>query len=504
MAKHGSVWLATAGHPQFPALDGDVDVDVAVVGGGIVGLTTALLAARDGAQVAVVEASRIGSGTTGHTTGKLTSQHSLIYRRLIDRHGEQRARAYADANQAAIATVASIAEEIAADCRLERAPAYAYTRSEEHRGELEAEYAAAVRLGLPAHLTAETDLPFPVELALRFDDQAHFHPSRYTAALARHLAGRGVRIFEGTRAVDVDERVEHAVVRTATGDVRAAVVVVATLLPFLDAGGFFAKASPSRAYGIAARLGADPPAGIHIDVAQPTRSTRPWRDGDRPGLVVVGENHPTGHGEVTAGAWGELERWAREHFDVESLEYRWSAQDYSTVDDVPYVGRSPRMSKVYVATGFKKWGLTNGTAAARILVDGIAGRANPWAEAFDATRIGDAETVGKLVEENLHVGKRFVKDRIARLRAAATDHLAPGDGGMVEVDGVAVGAYRDAAGAVHAVSLTCTHLACTVHWNAAERSWDCPCHGSRFDVDGSILEGPAVRPLERVDVDLEA
>ena len=501
MSEHESVWLATSDHPSFPPLHEDLAVDAAVVGAGITGLTAALLLQRDGASVAVIEAGRIGAGTTGHTTGKITSQHSLTYARLIDTHGERKARLYAEANQQAIDLVSELVEVTSADCHFERAPAYLYAEKPEERRTIEAEHAAAARLGLPAALTNDMDLPVPFEVALRFDDQAHFHAGRYTAALARALVAGGARLFEETRAVGVDERLDHAVVRTAGGEVRAGQVVLATLLPFVDLGGFFAKARPTRAYGIAARLRAGGPSGMHINVGSPTRSTRPWIEGRRHGVIVVGEDHPTGHGEVGPGRWGELERWTRRHFDVDAFAYRWSAQDYTTADDVPYVGRSPRMTKTFVATGFKKWGLTNGTAAARILADLIAGRENPWLEVFDSTRIGDAQTVKKLIEENVHVGKRFVEDRIARLRADSVEHLQPGEGGMVGADGDTVGAYRDPDGTVHAVSITCTHMGCTLRWNSAETSWDCPCHGSRFDISGAVVDGPAVRPLEQVDID---
>jgi glycine/D-amino acid oxidase-like deaminating enzyme/nitrite reductase/ring-hydroxylating ferredoxin subunit len=504
MSVHRSVWIATADRPAFPTLDGGIDVDVAVVGGGITGLTTAFLLQRDGARVAVIEAAHVGAGTTGNTTGKVTSQHGLTYASLRERHGESKARQYATANQQAIATVAALAEETSADCGFERAPAFVYTCSAEQRSAIEAEHGAAAALGLPATLTSDTDLPFPVEAAVRFDDQAHFHPGRYIAALATTFEARGGLVFERTRATDVDERADGAVVRTATGDVHAEHVVLATLLPFVDLGGFFAKAWPTREYAVAARLRAPAPSGMHINIESPTRSTRPWVDGDRRGIVVVGEGHPTGHDDATPARWGALERWTREHFDVEAFEYRWSAQDYTTADELPYVGRSPRMHRTYVATGFKKWGLTNGTAAAHVLADLVAGRDNPWVEVYDSTRIGDAQAVKKLVEENVHVGVTFVKDRIARLRADAVDDLPRGEGAIVDADGDTVGAYRDPDGFLHAVSVTCTHLGCTVHWNSAEMSWDCPCHGSRFDTDGAVLNGPAVRPLEQYEVDQPA
>lgn len=501
MSVRSSVWLAPAEPTGYPELEGELAVDVAVVGGGITGLTTAVALQRRGRVVAVVEADRVGTGTTGNTTGKVTSQHGVIYHRLIERHGLQRARLYAEANQAAVEMVDALAQETGADCEFERAPAYVYTRGPDGVGDIEREHAAAVRLGLPATLTDEVDLPFPVARALRFDDQAHIHPGRYVTALARAVVARGGQVFEHTRAVGVTERSTHAVVRTTAGTVRAEQVVLATLLPIVDLGGFFAKSRPTRAYGIAARLGGDAPRGMHIAIDPPTRSTRPWNDGGRPGLIVVGEGHRTGHDDASPARWGDLERWTRQHFAVESFDHRWSAQDFSTADGIPYVGRSPRSRRTFVATGFAKWGLTNGTAAAAMLADQIAGAENPWLEAFDATRIGGAEAVKQLVEQNVHVGTRFVTDRIGRLRAGSPADLAPGEGGVVRAGRRAVGAYRDPEGALHAVSITCSHMGCTLHWNAAETTWDCPCHGSRFSIAGDVLDGPAVRNLDRIEID---
>lgn len=503
MSDHHSVWLATATHPAFDSLTADLDVDVAVVGAGITGLTTALLLQRNGARVAVIEAGRVGAGTTGHTTGKVSSQHGLKYHQLIQDVGEDKARIYAEANQQAIGKIRALADEVGADCGFETAPSFLFTTAPDEVEDLEAEHAAAVRLGLPATLTTETDLPFRVQQALRFDDQAHFHAARYTAALARALDERGVQIVEQTRAMGIEESKDRVTVKTEHGDVRADHVVIATLLPFLDRGGFFAKARPKRAYGVAAVLRSGFLTGMHMTAGSPTRSTRPWTDGDRRGIIVVGEDHETGSDEATPARYGALEQWARSHFDVESFEYRWSAQDFIPADGMPHIGRSPRSTRTFVATGFQKWGLTNGTVAAQILADLLDGRDHPWLEAFDATRIGDPSTLTDLAKDNLKVAAHFVGDRIARLRSRSIDHLAPGEGGIVKADGHTVGAYRSPDGTVHAVSVDCTHLGCTVKWNSAERSWDCPCHGSRFDCDGAVLDGPAVRPLSQVEVEID-
>lgn len=500
MSEKSSVWLSTVDRPRWPALDADIEVDVAVVGGGITGLTTAWLLQREGARVAVVEANRIASGTSGGTTGKVTSQHGLKYAKLIERHGEGVARKYAAANQHAIDLIEKLAVETGADCRFERAPSFVYTREPARRGAIQAENTASVRLGLPATLTTAIDLPFSIELALRFDDQAHFHPGKYLMALARSIVDNGGALYEDTRVTSVEGRRSGVTLSTAAGTVSAGHAVIATLLPIVDAGGFFAKTSPSLAYGVAAHVRGEPLSGVHINAGTPTRSTRPWVDGDKTGIIFVGENHHTGSGDASPGRWGELERWAGEHFDIESFVYRWSSQDYSTVDDLPYVGRSPLTQRTLVATGFGKWGMTNGTAAAQILTDVVSGRENPWMEAFDAGRIGDLGTMAELVGQNLGVARRFVFDRLARLLAKPIEDLMPGEGRIAKVDGETVGAYRDPHGELHCVSITCTHLGCTLAWNEAETTWDCPCHGSRFGLDGAVLDGPATRPLRIVDV----
>jgi glycine/D-amino acid oxidase-like deaminating enzyme/nitrite reductase/ring-hydroxylating ferredoxin subunit len=427
-----------------------------------------------------------------------------VYRRLVDRHDEDRARAYASANQHAIDLVERFATESTIDVGFRRIDSVIYATNAEERSRVEAEHEVAVRLGLPAALTDGEELPFPVELGLRFTRQGQMHPGRYCQALADMVVRNGGSIFENSRAFGVEERSDGALVRAGDGEVRAQNVVIATLVPFVDRGGFFAKASPTRAYGVAARLGAAPPDAMYFSAGQPTRSFRPWDDVDGRGMVVVGGDHRTGADEATPARWGELERWTGEHFEVASFDYRWSAQDFETVDLVPYVGRSPRMSRTFVATGFRKWGLTNGTVAAELIADELAGRPNPWAEAFDARRIGGVETIVTLAKTNVEVGFHFVKDHLGRSSLPPVADLAPGEGGVVDVDGHAVGAYREPDGTVHGVSITCTHLGCRLTWNSAETTWDCPCHGSRFDRDGAVLDGPAVHPLKEVVVDLEA
>jgi Rieske Fe-S protein len=283
-------------------------------------------------------------------------------------------------------------------------------------------------------------------------------------------------------------------VTTARGTVTADFAVLATHLPFLDRGGFFARAHPYRSYALSMRLRGDVPEAMCISAEDPTRSLRP-APGAR--LIVGGEGHKSGRDPDTRQRYAALEAWARSRFDVEEIEQRWSAQDYLTVDGLPYVGRLRRNEeRVLVATGFRKWGMTNGTAAAQMLADAILGRDNAWQHAFDATRLAPRSSLVSFVRENIDVARRFLGDRFARPRVGTPSTLAAGQAGIIDYENRRTACYREQDGSIHAVSPTCTHLGCEVTFNTAERTWDCPCHGSRFDIDGHVLEAPAVQDLQ--------
>jgi len=504
---HRSAWFMDVDAPSYPVLDRPVMADVVVVGGGITGLTTALLAQRLGAKVVVVEADRIGHGSTGRSTGKVTSQHGLFAAQLQARHGESVARAYAETNQGAVDLVASLVDELDIDCALSRTDAYAYSIDPDRANDLRHEATVAQRLGLPAQFVATTPLPVEISGAVRFANQVQLNPAAYVVGLARAFVQAGGTIFEHSRVQRVMDA-RPARVETDHGWVEANSAVIATLLPIVDIGAFFTKAQAMRAYGIGLELAEEPPEGMHISVDSPVRSTRNWSAVPN-GLVVVGEDHATGHGSDLAGHYDALERWARAHFDVKEVHAQWSAQDYKPIDLLPYAGRCPRTQHIFVATGFAKWGLTNGTAAAVLLSHLVAGSQDQLDGAFtaridhpfDSTRFSDPLAWLKGAELTMHVAQRFFTDRLKRMQQPDISSLLPGQGGIVRSDGRTVAAYRDADGTLHAVSPTCTHLGCTVAFNDAEASWDCPCHGSRFAPDGSVLTGPAVTPLDNMAVE---
>jgi glycine/D-amino acid oxidase-like deaminating enzyme/nitrite reductase/ring-hydroxylating ferredoxin subunit len=492
--KHESVWVdTTPEQPALPQLDEHLRADVVVIGGGIAGITTALLLHEAGAHVVLLEAGRLARGVSGYTTAKVTSQHGLIYARLRARFGADAARAYGAANQAALEWIARRVRDDAIECDFRRRAAYAYG----DRSKVEEEAEAAVEAGLPASLADDVPLPYAVDAAVRFDDQAEFHARRYLLALAAQLP----TVFEHSHAVEVDDD-EQCVVKTPGGRVTADRVVVATHYPFLDRGLAFARVHPQRSYALVCRIAGAPPEGMFISGDSPTRSVRAVPLDGEELLLVGGEGHRTGSGGDTRERYRALERFAREHWDVESVEYRWSAQDNTTIDTVPYVGPlAPGNDRVLMATGFAKWGITGGTAAALILADRLLGRDNAWAGLFDPNRVKPRAAVARFVEENARVGLHFFGDRVRKRGERPIDDLERGEGDIVRLDGEKVAGFRDDDGTLVAVSPRCTHLGCQVNWNAAERSWDCPCHGSRFAPDGDVLQGPAVHRLERKPID---
>ena len=490
LEHHPSLWIATTDPGDFPALSGQDAADVVVVGAGITGLSTACLLAEQGATVVVVDAGSICAGATGYTTAKVTSLHGLTYAELADRFDADRARLYGEANEAAIGEIARLVAAHGIDCAFERRAHIVYTTDPSSRSSVEQEAEVAASLGLPASSTTQTDLPFEVEAAVRVDDQAQFHPRAYCLGLARAIQAAGGRIYAHTRARHVDGTT--GVVATDNGKVRGDAVVVATHLPIAEMGGYFARTEPWRSYAIAVTVDGDRPHDMYISTDAPTRSLR--TAGEL--LIVGGEGHKVGDAHDTTDHYRDLDRWAREHFAVTEVAHRWSAQDWSSADGVPYIGRmAGNGDRVYVATAFRKWGMTHGTVAAILIRDLIAGRENPWLDVYDATRIAPKQSIRGVISESAAVLKHFIGDRLGLGDEATIEELAPGEGAVVRIDGDPIAAYRDDDGEVHAVSATCTHLGCHVTFNPAELSWDCPCHGSRFSTDGAVLEGPAVDDL---------
>ncbi|MFI9804371.1 FAD-dependent oxidoreductase [Streptomyces sp. NPDC052301] len=498
-----SYWLETAPGPRHPALSDDLDVDVAVVGGGIAGLSTAHELTRAGLRVAVLEAARVASGVTGRTTAKLTAQHTLVYDRLRRTRGPEGARLYARSQSEAIEHAAALVAELGIDCEWEERDAYTYVRDGSRVDEVRAEAEAAREAGLSASFTTDTGLPFPVAGAVRVAGQAQFHPVKYLRALTEDLVARGGQVYEETRVVGLQEGGRPCRLTTEGGaTVTAGDVVIATHYPVFDRALLFARLSPRRELVVAGPLGDGPdPEGMYITPEENTRSVRtaPYGPDGQRLLVVTGEHFTPGTGDVQAG-FDRLAAWAEEHFPGVHLDHAWATQDNDSTDTVPLVGPfHPAARHTYVATGFGGWGLSGGIMAGLLLTALITGRDCAWRELYDPRRLKSVvREAPSLLKTQAEVARHFVGDRLKP--AADVADLAPGDGAVVRAGGDRLAVHRDTDGALHAVSARCTHLGCLVAFNRAERAWECPCHGSRFAVDGTVLQGPAVRPLEQRDI----
>lgn len=487
----------------FDRAAGPIRAKVLVVGGGIVGVTAAYLLAAGGVDVVLVEAGRIAGGTTGHTTAKLSSLQGLIYSQIDSFHGQSASRTYADLNESGLALIADLDQSLELDCDLARRPNFIYTEDSARLPDLEHEAELARAAGLQVSMEQDIDLPFPIAGALRLGNQAQFHPVKYVRRLAERAEALGARIHERTAAVGASFRSPYDVDLENGGRVTAEHVVVATHMPFLDRGGVFARATPYRSYALVITTSQAVPQGMYLSVDDPARTIREIPDaaGDR--LLVGGGSHKTGTGSPGL-KYEELLDFARDRFGAQAVTHRWSAQDPVPADHLPMIGAlvpgSPRLT---TATGFSKWGLAAGAAAARLLAEAIMGREGPpqW-DVFAPARL-KPRAIPSLMRENAQVATRLVGDRLkgrmSRADAETIAELQPGEGKLLGRGLGQVAAARDEGGAAHVLSARCTHLGCIVQWNSAESSWDCPCHASRFGIDGTVLEGPASRPLKRVD-----
>ncbi|MHB8781312.1 MAG: FAD-dependent oxidoreductase [Candidatus Geothermincolia bacterium] len=496
--KHYSYWIGSAPGRKFPDLPGAKRADAVVVGAGITGITTAALLAEEGMWVVVLEAGRIAQGVTGQTTAKVSVGHHLIYNQLAKKKGEEAAHIYAQANQAALEKMAELVLSRNLECDFTRTDAYLYTESERMTEEVAREAETAQRAGLAAEFTEKTPLPdgFGVRGALRYRDQAQFHPRRYLIELLASLLPERCEAYESTIALDVEDGRPCRVV-TNRGDVTADHVVIATHFPFHDPNLYFARLYPQRSYALAVHLNSRPLEGLYFQVDGTEGyglRNQPADDG-RLLYIISGADHKTGQENDTVGRFKRLLDHTRQRLDVESVEHYWSTQDLYSMDRVPYIGKvAPGYDNVYVATGFGGWGMTNSMVAATLISDMILGNENRAAELFNPyTWRGITREAAK---QNLNVAKEYAKGLIAGREKKDWRDMKPGEAGVLVVNGDRTAVYRDMAGEYHSVSPHCTHKGCPLNWNAAEESWDCPCHGARFNSDGLVLHGPALKPLE--------
>ena len=496
-------WIETASLPRFPKLDRDEQVDVVIVGGGITGLTAAYLLTLDGRRVALLERERCAQIDTAHTTAHLTMVTDQRLPALVKRFGRDHAQAAWDAGLAAIAQIESIVTDLDLACDFAWVPGYlhapiAQPAGDEVRQSLREEAVLSAELGFDASFVEE--LPFVGGPGVRFDRQARFHPRKYLAGLARAITGRGGMIFEHSAA---EEFSDGPLSITSNGHTLATgSVVLATHTPLmgnarlLSATLFQTKLSLYTSYAVSGRVerGRVPDA-LFWDTADPYHYLRiePHRDHDV--VIFGGEDHKTGQASDTSACFDRLERTLASMLGAVEITHRWSGQVIGTADGLPFIGDTAPHQ--FAGTGYSGNGMTFGTLAGMMAADRIMGRANPWSALFDPSR----KTIAGLwdyVKENKDYPYYLVRDRFAGLEGKSLRAVPRGSGKVLDLNGRAVAVYRDARGAVTKKSAVCTHMGCLVDWNEAERTWDCPCHGSRFKPDGAVIAGPAEAPLTEI------
>jgi Glycine/D-amino acid oxidases (deaminating) len=495
-----SYWTASADIPEFPRAEGDLSADVVIVGAGITGITAGYLLAQEGRSVILLEAGRVLHGTTGHTTAKITAQHGVIYDELISHFGEDKARLYYEANRNALQFIKQTVESEKIGCDFSVQDAILYAESEQTASQLEKERQAYAKLGIAGEIRGSIGLPVPIQSALAMTDQAQFHPLSYLTALITRAVQRGAQVYEKTTVVKVEEG-ENPVVVTEEGHrIQGRHVISASHFPFLDWKGFyFARMHAERSYVLGVKVGQPYPGGMYINVDKPKRSVRLALDGPEPLILIGGDGHKAGQSTCTINHYEALQAFAETHFDVKEIAYRWSTQDLVTLDKVPYVGRvTQETDNVLVATGYRKWGMTNGTAAAHMLKNLVLGIDDPYLAIYDPSRFHADPDIRTFVTNNLDVAKNLIAGKTEMVYRSPSD-IGANEGSVVRVNGKRAGAYRDPDGALHLVDTTCTHMGCETVWNEGDRTWDCPCHGSRFSYTGEVIEGPAKKPLKRLE-----
>ncbi|RDU25028.1 FAD-dependent oxidoreductase [Anaerosacchariphilus polymeriproducens] len=497
-----SYWIESMTQKGYPTLQNDMKVDIAIIGGGISGISAAYLLSQQGIKVAVIEAREILQSTTGHTTAKITSQHGLIYHKIINQLSKELAEQYAAANETAIHMIKKLAKENQIECDYTPQSAYIYTLQDKYIEKIQEEVKAAESLGIQASYLDKIPLDYPVKAAIRFDGQAQFHPRKFLIPLAEKIIKNGGQIYEHSRITNLEEKDTLTLITNQNKKIQADKIIIASHYPCLNKSGFyFSKIYSERSYVIALKAKQQYPGGMYITAEDPGRSLRNQKTKNGDLILISGEHHKTGQGEDTSLHYEKLIDFANKLYTVEDIPYHWSTEDCMTLDNLPYVGQlTSKNPNIYVTTGFGKWGMTNSIASAILLKSLILDGKSPWEDVYSPTRKISASSIGTFISQNSNVAKNFVEGKLSSKQKDI--QLEIEEGRIIDWEGQKIGVYKDRQGKLHIVDTTCTHMGCELKWNSAEKTWDCPCHGSRFTYDGDILKGPAVDSISvQKDID---
>lgn len=494
-----SLWIETTKNKSnFKTLNGNEETEICVIGGGLFGLTTAYYLTKCGKKVIVLEKGEIGSKVSGNTTGKITSQHDLFYAHLIDDYGEEYAKKYLEANEKAIENIKQIIKEEQIDCDFSMQKSYVYTTKEDEVLEIQKEVAVVNKLGKDAKFVNKIDLPIKIKGAIEFEGQAQFHPRKYMLGLANSIEKQN-KIYQYTTVTDVEKNGEKYKVYTDKGSVEAKYIVMASHFPIINMPGFyFVKMYQSTSYLIAVETKSQLPQGMYINVKEPMYSFRTANYNGKEILLIGGVGNKTGEPIEDNSHYKKLEKKAREMYPDCKILYRWNTRDCISLDKIPYIGEfSNLMKNVYVGTGFKKWGMTSTNVAANIVTDKIMGNKNKYEEIFTATRMKPIKNRWE-VENMLKQTVNSIALNKFKIEPYSIEQIKNDNAAIIDINGDNIGVYKDAKGEIYAVKPNCSHLGCLLSWNNLDKTWDCPCHGSRFDYMGRNIYEPAIKNLEKI------
>jgi glycine/D-amino acid oxidase-like deaminating enzyme/nitrite reductase/ring-hydroxylating ferredoxin subunit len=477
--------------------------DVIVVGAGITGMTTALLLQEAGKKCLVLEARNIGFGTTSATTAHINTVLDTPYTEIIQKFGKENAKLVARAAKDAINQIKEKVDQYQIACDFEFRDGYIYAEDEEESKILDDIYGAIQQVGIDVAYANQLPVPVGFTKAIKFAGQAQFHPVKYLLALAEAFTEKGGIVIEGALVDKVDENDGIQNVQTNAGLYRARDVVYATHIPpGLNSLDF--KCAPYRTYVLGIELNEEHlyPEALVYDSKDPYHYFRTAYLDDRKILIIGGNDHKTGHNENTEHIFTELEAYARSHYDIQSVPYKWSSQYYEPADGLPYIGLFPGGNDhLYVGTGYGGNGMIYGTLSGKILSDLILSGKNEYADLFSPARIKPVAAFKNFVKENFDVAKHFIADRFGIEKLDEFADIGKEEGRIVKYREENIAIYKDEYGVLKALSPVCPHAGCMVNWNNAEKSWDCPCHGARYDIDGALLNGPSTSPLKKIDLE---
>lgn len=523
-----SYWIESVENEKrkFPNLNHDMEVDVCIIGGGLTGLTTAYYLSKTSLKIALLEKEKICEKTSGNTTAKITSQHDLFYDYLIQSQGIEKAKQYLEANEKAIRDIERIIKEENINCDFEKQSAYVYTTKVEENAKIKNEVEAVNSLGMKAKFVTDLRLPFKTQGAIEFENQAQFNPCKYAEGLVKAIVTKaGTNIFEKTKVIDIKKQKEneeankdeiekqiinkeentdtkYEIITENGHAVKAKFVVLATHYPIINVPGYyFLKMYQEMSYLIGVETKAPLPKGMYINIGNPTLSIRTAQDNGKSLLLIGGNGHKTGERKDISNSYKYLEDIAKKYYPDCIVKYHWCTEDCISLDKIPYIGEfSNLMPNIYVGTGYKKWGMTSSNISANIIVDKILERENPYEEVFSSTRlkpIKNHKELGNMVKE-VATSWTIEKIKIPKEKLAT---ITKGNGGLVEFDDKKVGAYCDEDGKLYIIKPVCSHLGCELTWNNLEKTWDCPCHGSRFTYKGKSIDAPSIKDLEVIEIE---